>query len=158
MEAMNEDGIYIYFGHMQTKQLKHTQMKPKLGDEYSNRTSSILKTKLNGKNKMKTINTYATPVLIYSSGIVKWSPTDLENLQTKMRTLLTRYIFHHPRAAKERLTLRRQLVGRGMADITRLQDKQVKFLQTYFLNKQASSSLHAAVVKADDRYTPLDLS
>jgi hypothetical protein len=33
----------------------------------------------------------------------------------------------------------------------------VKLLQTYYLNKQASSPLHAAVVKADDRYTLLDL-
>jgi len=33
----------------------------------------------------------------------------------------------------------------------------VQLLQTYFLNKQITSSLHAAVVKADDRYTPLDL-
>jgi hypothetical protein len=47
--------------------------------------------------------------------------------------------------------------GRGLADITRLHDKQMKFLQTYFLQKQVTSPLHAAVVKADDRYTPLDL-
>jgi len=32
----------------------------------------------------------------------------------------------------------------------------VKLLQTYFLNKQVTLSLHAAVVKADDRCTPLD--
>ena len=44
-----------------------------------------------------------------------------------------------------------------MIDITRLRDKQVKLLQTYFLNKQVTSCLHAAVVKADDRCTPLDL-
>jgi len=48
--------------------------------------------------------------------------------------------------------------GRGKTDIIRLQDKQVKLLQTYFLNKQGSSPLHAAVVKADGRHhTPLDL-
>jgi len=132
-------------------------MKQKLGDEYLNHTNSILKTKLNGKNTMKAINTYATPVLTFSFGIVKWSPTVLENLQTKMRMLLTRYRFHHPRAAKERLTLPQHMGGRGMTDITRLHDKQVKLLQTYFLNKQASLPLHAAVVKADDRYTSLDL-
>jgi hypothetical protein len=40
---------------------------------------------------------------------------------------------------------------------SRLHDKQVKLLQTYLLYKQASSPLHAAVVKADDKYTPLDL-
>jgi len=60
---------------------------------------------LNGKNMIKAINTYATAVLTSGFGIVKWTPTDLENLQTKTRTLLTRYRFHHPRAAKERLTL-----------------------------------------------------
>jgi len=90
--------------------------------------------------------------------MVKWTPTDLENLQTKTTALLTRYRFHHPRAAKERLTLTRQMGGRGLIDITRLHDKQVKLLQTYFLNKQVMSPPHAAVVKADDdRYTPLDL-
>ena len=56
-----------------------------------------------------------------------------------------------PRAAKERLTLPRQMGVRGLIDITRLHDKQVELLQTHFLNKQATSPLHAAVVKADDR-------
>jgi hypothetical protein len=31
MEAMNEEDIYRYFGHMQSKQVKHAQMKHKLG-------------------------------------------------------------------------------------------------------------------------------
>jgi hypothetical protein len=47
--------------------------------------------------------------------------------------------------------------GRSLTDITRLHDKQVKFLQKYFLNKEVTSPLPAAVVKADDRYTPLHL-
>jgi len=71
--------------------------------------------------------------------------------------LITRYTLHHLRAAKERLTLPRQMGGRGLVDITRLRDKQLKLLQAYFLNKPVTSSLHAAVVKADVRCTPLDL-
>ena len=58
---------------------------------------------------------------------------------------------HHP------LTPPEQMGGRGLIDITRLHDKQVKLLQAYFLNKQVTSSLQAAVVKAVDRCTPLDL-
>ena len=50
MEAMNEDDMYRYLGHMQAKQIKHARMKQKLGEEYLNRTKSILKTKVNGKN------------------------------------------------------------------------------------------------------------
>jgi len=46
--------------------------------------------------------------------------------------------------------LPRQMGGRGLIDITRLHVKQVELLQTHFLNKQVTSSLHAAVVKADD--------
>jgi len=44
-----------------------------------------------------------------------------------------------------------------LIDINRLHDKQVKLLQTYFLNKHVTSPLHATVVKADGRYTPVDL-
>jgi len=157
MKAMNEDDMYRYLGHMQAKQIKHARMKQKLGEEYLYRTKSVLKTKLNGKSTIKGINTCATAVLTFSFRIVKWTPTDLENLQTKMRTLFTRYRFNHPRAAKERLTVPRQMGGRGLSDITGLHDKQVKLLQTYCLKKQVTSSLHAAVVKADHRCTPLDL-
>jgi hypothetical protein len=154
MEAMSEEDIYKYLGHMQSKQIKHAQMKHKLGEEYLNRTKSILKTKLNVKNTIQAINTYATPVLTFSFGRVKWMPADLENRQVKTRTLLTRYRFHHLRAAKERLILPRQMGGRCLIDITRL---QVKLLQTCFSSKQDTSPLYAAVVKADDSDTPLDL-
>jgi len=118
MEAMNEDDMYRYLGHMQAKQIKHAQMKQKLGEEYLNCTKSILKTKLNGKNTIKAINTYVTPVLTFSFRMVKWTPTDLQNLQTKMRTLRTRYRIHHTRAAKERLTLPWLMGGRGLINVT----------------------------------------
>ena len=51
MEAMNEDDMCRYLGHMQAKQIKHARMKQKLGEEYLNRTKSTLKSKLNGKKK-----------------------------------------------------------------------------------------------------------
>jgi len=33
MEAMNEDNIYRYLDHMQAKQIKHAQVKQKLGEK-----------------------------------------------------------------------------------------------------------------------------
>jgi len=45
MEAMNEDDMYRYLGHMQAKQIKHVRMKQKLGEEYLNRAKNILRTK-----------------------------------------------------------------------------------------------------------------
>jgi hypothetical protein len=98
-------------------------MKHRLGEEHLNRTKSLLKTKLNVKNTIKAINTYATSVLTFSFGKVKWTPTDFEHLQAKTRALLTRYRFHNPRAAKERLILPWQMGGRVLIGITRLHDK-----------------------------------
>jgi hypothetical protein len=51
MEAMKEDGIYSYLGHVQSKQIKHAQMKLMLEEEYLNRTKSILKTNFNTKKQ-----------------------------------------------------------------------------------------------------------
>jgi hypothetical protein len=157
MITLKAEDIYKYLGHMQTKLIKHARMKQQLGHEYLQCTKSILKTKLNGKNTIKAISTYQIPVLTFSFGIVKWTPLDLENLQIRTTALLTRYRIHRPRAAKDRLTLPRHIGGRGMTYITRLHDKQLKLLQTYFLNKQTSSPLHPAVVEAHSKYTPLNL-
>jgi hypothetical protein len=71
MEAMNEDDMYRYLGHMQAKQIKHARMKQKLGEEYLNCTKNILKTKLNGKNMIKAVNSYVTPILTCSFRIEK---------------------------------------------------------------------------------------
>jgi len=36
LEAMKEDDIYGYLGHLQSKQIKHAYMKQKLAEEYLN--------------------------------------------------------------------------------------------------------------------------
>ena len=61
MEAMNEDDMYRYLGHMQAKQIKNVRMKQKLGEEYLNRTKSILKTQLNGKKYDKSYKYLCDP-------------------------------------------------------------------------------------------------
>jgi len=140
MEAMNEDDMYRYLGHMQVKQIKHTRMKQKLGEEYVNLTKNILKTELNGKNTIKAVNTYVTPVLTFSFGIVKWTLRDLENLQTKIRMLLMRYRFYHPHASKERLTLPWQMGGRGLIDITGEAPSDILLKQTGHVISSCCSS------------------
>ena len=42
MDAMKDDNMYRYLGHMQAKQIKHARMKQNLGEEYLHRTKSIL--------------------------------------------------------------------------------------------------------------------
>jgi hypothetical protein len=115
IEAMKENDVYRCLGHVQSKQIKHAQMKQRPCEEYPNRTKIILKAKLKGKIRIKIVNTYATPVITFVFGIVKWTPTDLENLQIKTRTLHTRYGFQHQIAAKGK-PLPRNMVVRSMEE------------------------------------------
>ncbi|VEN54308.1 unnamed protein product [Callosobruchus maculatus] len=108
------------------------------------------------KNLTKATNTFAIPVLTYSFGIIKWSHTDIENIQIFIRTELTKHRMSHPNACKERLTIDRKQGGRGIIDIQSIRTKQIKTLRHFFQSKQ--TNLHRAIVKADKNYTPLTLS
>lgn len=155
IEPMTEDDTYTYLGHIQSRRILHKQIKEKVAFEYFKRLKEILKSNLNGKNTFKAINGYAIPVLTYTFGTVKWTDTDIDNLQRKTRVTLSKYRAHHPKAATERITLPRHRGGRGLIDIYVLHKKQIQRLQNYFLGKKLP--LYEALCLADNNYTPLDL-
>jgi hypothetical protein len=49
------------------------------------RIKSLLKSKLNGNHLIKAVNTYAVPLLTYSFGVIKWSKTNLQNINIQTR-------------------------------------------------------------------------
>jgi len=65
---MELDENYKYLGTYEGEVIDNSQMKDKLVREYYRLVPQILKTKLNLKYKITTINTLAVQVLVYSSG------------------------------------------------------------------------------------------
>ena len=55
-------------------------MKEKLRTEYFRRMRLILRSELNGKNKIEAINSLAIPTVQYSFGIIDWKYSELKNL------------------------------------------------------------------------------
>jgi hypothetical protein len=88
-------------------------IKENLEKQFYLRIKSILKSKLNGNNLIKAVNTYAVPLLTYSFGVIKWSKTNLQNINIKTRVLFTKFSKHHPKSAIERFNLPRENGGRG---------------------------------------------
>ncbi|KAL0274582.1 UNVERIFIED_CONTAM: hypothetical protein PYX00_002681 [Menopon gallinae] len=153
-----EDGdAYKYLGFQQSRRIEHGKIKDQLATKYTQRLNSILKSRLNGKNIVTAINTFAVPVLAYSFGIINWTKGDLYKLKTKTHKILTHHRIHHPRSAVERLTIPRKAGGRGLIDITNLHNKAVRNLREFFKTKSEVSPLHKAVCTSDINYTPLDL-
>ena len=58
---------YIYLGMQQADSIKMKKMKDTTRKEYKKHLQAILKSKLNGNNQIKAINTYASPVIHYTA-------------------------------------------------------------------------------------------
>jgi hypothetical protein len=101
--CLEENQTYKYLGIQQDYRVNQTQLKAQFRDKYIERLKLVFKIKLNAKNNTTAINSWATPVLAYTFGVIDWSDTDLESLNRKTRVLLMKYRNHHPKACTERL-------------------------------------------------------
>lgn len=112
-----EDTPYKYLGMLQSNRIEHAQIKEDLTRKFEMKLNSLLKTKLNASNLTKAINSYAIPTLEYSFGIIKWTTTELENINRLIRTRMNKFRMHHLRASTERVTMPRNQGGRGLKDL-----------------------------------------
>ncbi|XP_044760829.1 uncharacterized protein LOC123318276 [Coccinella septempunctata] len=155
IECLSEEP-YKYLGILQTNKINHSTVKEELRTEFNKRLQTVLKTKLNSRNLTKAINTYVIPALSYSFGVIKWSQTDLEDLNRRVRTALTRARMHHPKSSCERVNLPRGSGCRGIVDIENLHNGQVENMRRYFYSRR-DRLLHHTIIQADNKLTPLDL-
>ena len=59
--------------------------------EYKRRLRLVLKSKVNGKNKITTINAWAVAVLRYGAGIQQWKESELKDVDRKSKKTITMY-------------------------------------------------------------------
>ena len=89
-------------------------MKMTFRGEYLRRTKLIIKSRLNGRNKIIAINTWAVSLMRYGAGIVKWIKNELDEIDRKTRKILTLNKELHPRNDADRLYVSRMEGGRGL--------------------------------------------
>ena len=94
-------------------------MKGKINKEYKRRQILILKSKLNGRNKVTAINTWAVVIFRYRAGIIQWKTSELKDLDRKSRKTMTMYGGLHPKRDVSRLYVKRKDGGRGLISVER---------------------------------------
>ena len=62
IQELDQEGVYRYLDVDQNDGFQHSKMKEKIRKEYSKRVRLILRTELNGRNKIEAINSLAVPV------------------------------------------------------------------------------------------------
>ena len=94
----------------------------------------ILKSKLNGGDIIKVINSWAVPVVRYTAGIIDWTQAKLEDLDRKTRTRMSAHHTLHPQSDLNRLYLPRQAGGRGLLQIKQTVEEEKRALNDYIKN------------------------
>ena len=92
-------------------------MKDKIQKEYRKRTRKLLETKLNCRNLIKEINTWAVPLVRNSGPFLKWTRDELKQMDQRTRKLMTMHQALHPRDDVDRLYISRKEGGKGLASI-----------------------------------------
>ena len=108
---------YTYLDILELNKIKKHKMKIKVTAENKKRLRLILKSKLNGKNKIQTINTWVVALLRYGAGIINWKIGELKKMDRTTRKTLTMYGVLHPKSDIDQLYLKQKLGGRGLIRI-----------------------------------------
>ena len=116
MKEVEQEG-YKYLGIVELDKMKENGMKEKTIKEYKRRLRLILKSKLNGKNKITAVNTWAVATFRYGAGIIDWKESELNSIDRKTRKTLTMYGAMHPKSDVNRLYITRKEGGRGLCSI-----------------------------------------
>lgn len=128
---MGENSEYRYLGVLEGDDVKNEKVKHLVSEEYNRRLNRMLKSKLNGGNVIKAINTYAVAAIRYTAGIVKWNKEELDTLDRKTRKRLTTYGGFHPKSDVDRLYVERSKGGRGLLSVKDVVEEEERQLKKY---------------------------
>ena len=114
MVRMIDKEGYKYLGILEKDEILSQKMEEKIMGKYYRRLRLILKSKLNGKNKVMGINMWAVAVVRYGGGIVEWRQEELKRMDRKTRKMMTMHGALHPKSDVDRLYLPGKRGGRGL--------------------------------------------
>ncbi|CAG4944763.1 unnamed protein product [Parnassius apollo] len=157
LKTLSEAETYRYLGMSQNIGIDEAGMKQSVCDVFYARLTKVLNSLLSGVNKTHAYNGWVMPALIYTFGILRWTQTELNALDRKVRTTMTSHRMHHPRSSVMRLYLPRKHGGRGFLSALTMHNREVCSLRDYFLAR-SDDPFYNDVISCDKGLTPLSLA
>ena len=113
----------------------------------------ILKSKLNGKNKVAAINVWEVAVFRYGAEIIQWKESELKDVDRKSRKTMTMYGALHPKSNIDRLYITRKEGGRGLMSVegcVRGEENSLGFYITSSEEKLIRGVAAAGIINTED--------
>ena len=117
----------------------------------------VCKSKLNGKNKINALNTWAISLMRYGAGILNWRVNELDKMDRKTRKILTINKEFHPKSDIDRLYVPRKKGGRGLISCKNCIASEENNLGWYVKNKVEPLLIavkRQGTIKTDDAIEP----
>ena len=105
------DASYKYLGVLEAAGFQHSEMNSRVTEVYKQRLQLLLKSKLNGRNQIQAINSFAVPVVRYTAGIINWTLQECAELDRFTRKHMTLFKALHSCADVDRLYVARTKRG-----------------------------------------------
>ena len=132
IKEVDEEG-YKYLGVLELDRLKE-EMKNTFQKEYFRRVILIMQSKLNGRNKIKAIDTWVVSLVRYGAGIIMWKKAELEPMDRRTRKLMTVNKELHPRGDVARFYVGRKKGGRGLISCETCVKTEINNLAWYIMH------------------------
>ena len=128
---LQEGESYKYLGILEVEKFLEEKMKLNVSKEYIRRLRKVLKSKLNGGNLVRGVNTWAVSLLRYSAAFVSWRKSELQSIDRRTRKLFTIYEALHPNSDVDKLYIPRKVGGRGLISIEDCVELAIRGLEVY---------------------------
>ena len=125
-----------YIRILEAETIKQVETKERIKKEYFRRKRKKLETKLNSRNLIKEINTWAISLVRYSGPFLKCIREELKQIDQRTRKLITIHKSLHPRDDFDRRHVSRKKRGRGLASIEDGVDASIRRLEDYIKKRE----------------------
>ena len=98
IKSLQQGESYKYLGILEADKFLEEKMTLNISKEYIRRLRKVLKSKLNGGNLVRGVNTWAVSLITYSAVFVSWRKSELQAIDRKTRKLFTMYGALHPKS------------------------------------------------------------
>ncbi|KAG0437890.1 LINE-1 reverse transcriptase like protein [Dictyocoela muelleri] len=128
------DNVNKYLGIREFENLVDVSNYESIENKILKRIEKLCKTRLSARNLIIAINEYGISMMNYYVGLIKFEEKWLNDLDQKIRLILSKYKVHYKDACKYRLYFSRRQNGRGLKSIY-LQTEMVLFNLGEYLNE-----------------------
>ena len=143
-KSLQKGESYKYLGILEADKSLEEKMEFSVLKEYMRRIRKVAKSKLNGANLVRGINTWEVSLLRYSAAFVSWRKSELQAIDRKTRKIFIIYGALYPKSDVDRLCILRKEGGRGLISIEDCVELAIGGLKMY-VHRSEERLIQAAI-------------